>query len=121
MPWVASAACWRKTVEFEDEDEVAVVGDCCLCCCCCCCDGRGNCKISIGIESLWHAKMAFMMGMYWCARSVEGETETSKIRDCRALVFASEVDETTAAALVVVLVLVLIPSVVVVMPISDSA
>jgi len=21
MPWVASAACWRKTVEFWDEDE----------------------------------------------------------------------------------------------------
>jgi hypothetical protein len=75
IPWVASAACWRKTVEFELEEPPD--GDC---------EGegeggRGNCKMSMGMESLWHAKMAFMMGMYWWARSVEGEAEMSRMRD----------------------------------------
>lgn len=27
--------------------------------------------------------MAFMMGMYWCARSVDGDAEIKRIRDCR--------------------------------------
>ena len=82
MPWVASAACWRKTVEFAFEvslcpDDV--------------CKGRGSWRMSIGMESLWHAKMAFMIGMYWCARSVEGEAEMSRIRDWRVWLAPSPV------------------------------
>lgn len=68
IPFVASAACWRKTVELEPE--VFVVGgaddeeDCLA-------EGfgdgagSGSCRTSIGIASRWQAKMAFMMGMYW--------------------------------------------------------
>lgn len=66
IPWVASAACWRKTVEFAvvvgfvvtdvDNDESgfsAGVGD-----------DSGSWRTSIGIFSRWHAKIEFMMGMY---------------------------------------------------------
>ena len=75
MPEVASAACWRKTVEFwvgcggsveEMEDK-----------------GKGSWRMSMGMERRWHAKMAFMMGMYWWARSVEGDAEMSRMRDWR--------------------------------------
>jgi hypothetical protein len=62
-PWVASAACCRKTVEFaleasaeaalEDFDPGPDEGV-----------GRGSWRTSIGMERRWHAKMAFMMGMY---------------------------------------------------------
>lgn len=37
--------------------------------------------ISIGIRRRWHAKVVFMIGMYWCARSPE--TLRTRIRDCR--------------------------------------
>ena len=67
MPVVASEACCRKTVE---SDEV-VVGE----------EGRGICRMSIGMARRWHAKIAFMMGMYWWARSVEGEAVMRRIRD----------------------------------------
>jgi hypothetical protein len=43
--------------------------------------GSGICSMSIGIARRWHAKIAFMMGMYWCARSVEGEAVSNRIRD----------------------------------------
>ncbi len=53
--------------------------------------------------------MAFMMGMYWCARSVEGEAEIRRIRDCRVLVPASVVAETVLVASVAVAVMVVAP------------
>lgn len=84
MPLVASAACWRKTVELEpvvDGDDEEGLEDGCLGVAVGLGSGRGSCRMSIGMARRWHAKMAFMMGMYWCARSVEGEAEISRIRD----------------------------------------
>ena len=75
MPWVASAACWRKTVEFASGPGFSAPGNGIV--------GRGSERMSIGIESLWHAKIAFMIGMYWCARSVEGDAEMRRTRDWR--------------------------------------
>lgn len=64
MPFVASAACWRKTVELEplvgvddDDGKEGSEGDGFG-------FGSGSWRISMGMESRWHAKMAFMMGMY---------------------------------------------------------
>jgi hypothetical protein len=68
IPDVASDACCRNTVELSVDVEARD-------------GGRGICSMSIGIASRWHAKIAFMMGMYWCAKSVEGEAVTNRIRD----------------------------------------
>ena len=72
MPFVASEACCRKTVGFAAGERVDVVLGAA---------GRGSWRMSIGTERRWQAKMEFMMGMYWCARSVEGEAERRRIRD----------------------------------------
>ena len=48
-------------------------------------------SMSMGIASRWHAKMAFMMGMYWCARSVEGEAVRRKMRDWSLFLSSAEV------------------------------
>ena len=40
-------------------------------------------RMSIGIRRRWAAKVVFMMGMYWWARSPE--TDTTRIRDCKPL------------------------------------
>lgn len=37
--------------------------------------------MSIGMLRRWQAKMVFMMGMYWCAKSPD--TETIRMRDVR--------------------------------------
>jgi len=111
MPCVASAACWRKSVELDDGDvlpPLSVADDFCGG------RGRGRCSISIGMDRRWHANMAFMMGMYWCARSVEGEAETSRIRDWREFVeLASPVEDMALLEVG--------SAVVEVVPISDSA
>lgn len=57
VPFVASDACCRKTVS------------------------PASFRISMGILRRCAAKVVFMMGMYWCARSPE--TETTSIRLCR--------------------------------------
>lgn len=72
MPCVASAACWRKTVELDVDEELEFD------------EVIGSWRMSMGMDCLWHAKMAFMIGMYWCARSVDGEAETRRMRDCSA-------------------------------------
>jgi len=88
MPWVASLACWRKTVDVWVGvllvSVVVVAGSACF-------ElgsaGRsGSWSTSMGMFSLWQAKIEFMMGMYWWARSVEGDNVIIKIRDCRTLV-----------------------------------
>jgi hypothetical protein len=71
MPWVASEACWRKTVVVVDVLAEGVG------------DGMGIWRMSIGMERRWQAKIVFMMGMYWWARSEVGETVRMKMRDCR--------------------------------------
>lgn len=82
MPFVASEACWRKTVEFVDDSAgvpVAVEGgavDVGL-------EGRGMARMSMGMLRRWQAKMAFMIGIYWWARSVVGEAEMRRMRDWR--------------------------------------
>lgn len=91
MPWVASLACWRKTVDCWEDLMLSVMGSrIALAGCGCFCsvpfDSRGSWRTSIGMLSLWQAKMEFIIGMYWCARSVEGESVTIKIRDWRAFV-----------------------------------
>lgn len=56
------------------------------------------------------------MGMYWCARSVEGDAEIKRIRDCRDVVPdppGSAVDGSSPEVLVLVLAVLL--------PIRDSA
>lgn len=68
MPWVASEACWRKTVVVVVEG-VGV--------------GLGIWQMSMGMERRWQAKIVFIMGMYWWARSEVGETVRMKIRDWR--------------------------------------
>ena len=55
MPFVASEACWRKTVELLVGWFEGVVGDK---------EGSGNWRMSIGMLRRWQAKIAFMMGMY---------------------------------------------------------
>ena len=57
VPWVASDACCKNTVS------PAIL------------------QMSIGIPRRWDAKMQFMRGMYWAARSPL--TERIRIRDCR--------------------------------------
>ena len=69
MPFVVVEACCRKTVEVDAGMEDAE-------------DGSGICRMSIGMERRWQAKIEFMMGMYWCARSVEGEAVRRRIRAC---------------------------------------
>ena len=116
MPLVASAACWRNTVELDDgsageeEEEDDDDGEFW---------GKGNDRMSMGMDRRWHAKMAFMMGMYWCARSVEGEAEISRIRDCSDVLRASLVDEVSWWPLPVPSLAVLLPPPP--LPISDSA
>ena len=51
IPFVVVEACWRKTVEVD-----AVVEDLE--------DGSGICRMSMGMDKRWQAKMEFMMGMY---------------------------------------------------------
>ena len=46
MPFVASEACWRKTVEVDGVLR------------------RGIWQMSIGMERRWQAKMEFMIGIY---------------------------------------------------------
>jgi hypothetical protein len=117
MPWVASAACWRKTVESEDllvepsSDWRFCVGVGV---------GRvvsGSWRMSMGMDRRWQAKMAFMMGMYWCARSVEGEAEIRRIRDWRVLLLVV----TASVVLVELLSAAAVPVVVDEAPIIDSA
>ena len=74
MPFVASAACWRKTVEVEEVF------------------GSGIWQTSTGMERRWQAKMQFMMGMYWRAMSVEGETERRRMRAWRAVFLEERLD-----------------------------
>lgn len=123
MPCVASAACWRKRVELDEGEEVLLpfsVVDAAVC------RGapragrgRGSCNMSMGMDRRWQAKMAFMMGMYWWARSVEGEADINRIRDCSALVEPlSPVEE---MALLVLASAVVVEEEVVVVPIIDSA
>lgn len=38
--------------------------------------------MSMGMPMRWHAKMVFMSGMYWCAKSPE--TDNIRIRDMSA-------------------------------------
>lgn len=38
-------------------------------------------RMSIGIRRRWAAKVVFIMGMYWCAKSPD--TDTTRIRLCR--------------------------------------
>lgn len=45
--------------------------------------GRGIWQMSMGMERRWHAKIVFIIGMYWCARSEVGETVRMKMRDWR--------------------------------------
>lgn len=47
---------------------------------------RGSWRTSIGMFNLWQAKIEFMIGMYWWARSVEGDNVMIRIRDWRVLV-----------------------------------
>ena len=87
MPWVASLACWRKTVDVWVGvllmSVVVVAGSGCFCLGS---EGRrGSWRTSIGMLSLWQAKIEFMIGIYWWARSVEGDSVMIRIRDCRTL------------------------------------
>lgn len=80
MPWVASLACWRKTVlDWEEAVVDATVrgwwGP----------GGSGSWRTSIGMLSLWQANMEFIIGMYWWARSVDGDSVMMRMRDCREL------------------------------------
>lgn len=77
MPLVVVDACWRKTVDVDSGFEAMV-------------DGKGIWRMSIGMESRWQAKIEFMMGMYWCARSDEGEAVRRRIRDCSFVVVVEE-------------------------------
>lgn len=45
--------------------------------------GMGIWQMSIGIERRWQAKIVFIIGMYWWARSDVGETVRMKMRDWR--------------------------------------
>ena len=45
--------------------------------------GSGIWQMSMGIARRWHAKIVFIMGMYWCASSEVGETVRTKMRDWR--------------------------------------
>ena len=97
MPFVASEACCRKTVlELVDVevtaevcfwsagiDFVGVFGVESVFASRLTAGGTvGIWQMSIGTLSLWQAKMLFMMGMYWWARSVLGLTVSRKMRDC---------------------------------------
>ena len=87
MPLVASEACWRKTVELVEEEvsrevwSVVVVVDW---------GDRGMERMSMGMARRWQAKIAFMMGMYWWARSVDGEAVMRRMRDC-SLFWSSDI------------------------------
>lgn len=45
--------------------------------------GSGMARMSIGMLRRWQAKMAFITGMYWWARSAVGEAEMRRMRDWR--------------------------------------
>lgn len=60
MPLVASDACWRKTVS------------------------PASFRMSMGIRRRCAAKVVFIIGMYWCARSPE--TDRTRMRLWRPVV-----------------------------------
>lgn len=75
VPCVASLACWRKTVS---PDIFAM---------------------SMGMLRRWQAKMVFIIGMYWCARSPD--TERMRMRGWRGGGAMSGYKEVSAAVVVV--------------------
>ena len=74
MPCVASLACCRKTVVDVDVGAalMSAIGV-----------GVGIWQMSMGMERRWQAKIVFIIGIYWCARSEVGETVRMKMRDWR--------------------------------------